>query len=542
MAGQEQNPRSTSKVESPDIASVLRSPGPVVKCVLLRTAQKKSPPNQNVRDNTELSAAGAAKLSDRNKNPTSSDNEQSEHKTVQSLDTNDISTGPGTSISDTRQQYPLVDLVEDIEIDTTPAKNKVAELLGGPFTFLGQYEEEGIVLMARRAWVEDDLLEEGQHRHHPVNFDGMSIKNLRTLASKWDVCLDNIVEKQELVNTMKKKELELPLVNPHPLQPPLQNLRVRGDILCMKIAVVDDELDENKEGVNNSKRANDVAEGEDSLNVDGNSSEEETNVPLQVPSNEEFFLDYTKNEYLAFATRTNVAHPPQQASDSSQEEEEDGTMQEPTGEENGDKSGAGGGDEDDDDDDDYQLMEDMEEMTEEEEKSAMLNIVMSELLRKFREENGRGPDTRELLEIRASVAEQLGVEVATFDDAHAGAEEDSSQQAEGTNARKRKAESDATGMDESDNIDVPNAKRVSFHSNLVSEHHYEGDNSGDDNSNINPEEQEEAAGSQQIDMASKEKPQQNDCNEDEDGKPPASEKKQQVNGNTDDQDGKPPAE
>jgi hypothetical protein len=36
-------------------------------------------------------------------------------------------------------------------------------------------------------------------------------------------------------------------------------------------------------------------------------------------------------------------------------------------------------------------------------------------LKKFRSENGRGPNTEELLELRSQVATQLGVEVASID-------------------------------------------------------------------------------------------------------------------------------
>merc|ERR1711971_350431 len=41
-------------------------------------------------------------------------------------------------------------IVEDIQVDTTPKKQMVSKILGGPFTFLGQYEDEGIVLMIRK--------------------------------------------------------------------------------------------------------------------------------------------------------------------------------------------------------------------------------------------------------------------------------------------------------------------------------------------------------------------------------------------------------
>jgi alkanesulfonate monooxygenase SsuD/methylene tetrahydromethanopterin reductase-like flavin-dependent oxidoreductase (luciferase family) len=42
----------------------------------------------------------------------------------------------------------------------------------------------------------------------------------------------------------------------------------------------------------------------------------------------------------------------------------------------------------------------------------MFNLVMNEVLRQYREENGRGPNTQELLELRANIARELGVEIA----------------------------------------------------------------------------------------------------------------------------------
>jgi hypothetical protein len=42
---------------------------------------------------------------------------------------------------------------------------------------------------------------------------------------------------------------------------------------------------------------------------------------------------------------------------------------------------------------------------------ALFNLLMSEVLRKFREENGHGPSTEELLELRSAVATKLGIEL-----------------------------------------------------------------------------------------------------------------------------------
>merc|ERR1712043_42390 len=47
----------------------------------------------------------------------------------------------------------------------------------------------------------------------------------------------------------------------------------------------------------------------------------------------------------------------------------------------------------------------------EEERIGMLNLCMGQILRKFHEEHGHGPDTRQLLEMRHALAGKLGVEV-----------------------------------------------------------------------------------------------------------------------------------
>jgi hypothetical protein len=125
----------------------------------------------------------------------------------------------------------------------------------------------------------------------------------------------------------------------------------------------------------------------------------------------------------------------------------------------------------------------MEELTEEEEKSAMLNIILSELMRKFREENGRGPTSQEVLEIRASVAEQLEMEVATtesiekFNNAAAAAataatsNQPSDPQHQAGDDRKRPAETNGSENDDDENnssSNQPALKRVKFHSSVVS--------------------------------------------------------------------------
>jgi len=284
-----------------DIAKVLSSKGPVVKCVLLKHMRP--------------------------------DGKDTKPHVIAKSD-------------ETHKRQVLTELIEEIEIDTTPSKSEVKNVLGGPFTFLGQYPSEGTMVMARQE-MPDDL-------------ESLSVHALRELCIDNKIDTTGMLEKQELVAALQNAQLP---VNPHKLQPPLDGVVVRGDILLMKVAETEEVLDE----------------------ADGDKE-------LQMLSNEEFFLDYTMEEYIAFASRTDVVAP-EPPEEEEEEEEED----------------------DDEDDEDYKAEDDIQPDEEgtEEERCGILNLVFGEVLKKFREENGRGPDTRELLELRSKVAEQLGVEVAT---------------------------------------------------------------------------------------------------------------------------------
>lgn len=256
-----------------DIAKLLSSAGPVVKCVLLRATE----------DAAEESKPAAA-----------------------------------VSLPDNKKRVILTDLIDELQVDTTPKKSMVAQILGGPFTFLGQYEDEGIVLMC------------GKSQEGPLN--------------------------------------------PHQLQPPLTDSGVRGDILILKVAPTEEVLDD-----------------DDDDDDDGDHEK-----AVVVPTNDEFFLDYTKEEYIAFASRTDVVAPEMEGGDDGEEEEEEDI------EEEEDEEYSGEEDEEEDDDDDE---DDLESQV------AMMNLIMGQVLRRFHEENGRGPDTRELLELRSALAEKIGVEV-----------------------------------------------------------------------------------------------------------------------------------
>lgn len=307
-------------LEGADIAQLLKSSGPIVKCVILRS--------EKTNDEEEA-----------DKKPSALEKEDSlNHKKI------------------------ILDLLEEVEIDTTPSKSMVEKVLGGPFTFLGQYEEEGVVLMVRNIQDETPLEEQ--------EIASKQLSELRSLCKEREIDMTLMVEKSDLVRKLVE-DSRLPPINPHTLQPPLHKTVVRGDILVLKVAETKEELDENE----------------------GDSGDENKNV--KVLTNEEFFLDYTKEEYIKFASRTDI-----EEYEISQEEE----PKEETDDDDSDEEGVA-----------YVMGDDGE--IGEEDKSACFNLVMNEVLRQYREENGRGPNTQELLDLRATIAKELDVEVAHVKDA-----------------------------------------------------------------------------------------------------------------------------
>jgi hypothetical protein len=327
-----------------DIAKLLSSAGPVVKCVLLRATENAA------EEESKPAAAATVSLPDNN------------HK----------------------KRVILTDLIDELQVDTTPKKSMVAQILGGPFTFLGQYDDEGIVLMCGKSQEEGPL-------------------------------------------------------NPHQLQPPLTDSVVRGDILILKVAPTEEVLDDD----------------DDDDDDDGDHEK-----AVVVPTNDEFFLDYTKEEYIAFASRTDVVAPEMEEGDDGEEEEEEEEEEEIEEEEDEEYSGE---EEEDDDDDEDDL----------ESQVAMMNLIMGQVLRRFHEENGRGPDTRELLELRSALAEKIGVEVPEVQGADwdqkaskrktevVDAEVDHKSPLKPILTKKRAVEEDDPGVEEKEE-EEQEAKRVKF--------------------------------------------------------------------------------
>ena len=329
-------PTMSSPFDGLNISKIMSSTGPVVKCVLLR-------------------AAAAATADDADEVKPKADDEKEENDTSSLL----------------QHQH----LIDEIEVDTTPRKSQVNTILGGPFTFLGQYEDEGIVIMIRRPTIDDD--------------DG-----------------NDEDEKEEDDDDKKHGP-----INPHRLQPPFHNVMVRGDILLMKVAP-----------------ATDDDEADATLNEDGDVATK-TAVMMTAPSsttttndNDEFFLDYTKEEYLIFASRTDIIAT---AEDEEEENEDDEESVSSNGNDENDEEAVefrGEGDDDDsDNEEDFdpndESDDDDDDDDDEESQVAMMNMVLNMMIKQFREKNdGRGPDSAELLAMRKALADRMGIENVTGPD------------------------------------------------------------------------------------------------------------------------------
>lgn len=200
--------------------------------------------------------------------------------------------------------YELAHLVSQISINTSPKEQAVEKTLGGPFTFIGQYEEQGIIAMALRP---------------------------------------------ESISESAKS----PPANEHVLQPPLHDVKgIVGDILLMKVR--SDEADEDTE----------------------------------------FFLDLTREEYIDFASRTDIVAPEEKSDGEDETEGENGEEEELEEEYEG---------EDDSDD-------------EEVEEAEMFETIMGHLVSRFEQQHGRAPNAAELLHMRQALAQKLGEDVALISD------------------------------------------------------------------------------------------------------------------------------
>ncbi len=332
-------------LESGAIGKVLSSTGPVVKCVVLKASM--------AQDNDSLT--GSRKTNDSDTQHDVTDGRES------SCNTNE-------EASNVASRILLREHMEEIEIDTTPSRSIVSRILGGPVTFLGQYEEEGTVLMIRK--LPADLEAE--------ELPDLKLTELKALCEEREISMDQMLDKSALIQGLTAWSTRAePPYNLHQLQPPLHKERVRGDILIIKVAESKEELDS-----------------------------EDSTTHLEVPNNEEFFLDYTLDEYIKFASRTDI---PEYEVRYEEDEEESADEQEEH-----DHLAQGMGNQEDDEEGLPLRLGDEDEI-DDEDRAAMFNLVMNEVLRQYREENGRGPDTKELLEMRATIAGELDVTVAHID-------------------------------------------------------------------------------------------------------------------------------
>lgn len=457
-----------------DISEILNSNGSIVSCVLLHAVATKSvsdesssittspssvldvaftsshPSNTAAEAETAVTTTATTEVAETVTNEEANNNNDSENinKTAekpQSMKEGDAEEEEKKTLSDNNHsnenkcttsrgdgdnnKYKLAHLVTQIDVDTTPKKRSVEKILGGPFMFLGQYEDLGVIVMALRP---PPMAEEDP--------------------------------------TTNENDSNLPPLNPHRLQPPMHNLKVRGDILLMKVSAEEDDDDEDEfEGYD---EVDDVKEDNTKVNADDARESEPTKEDETVKNGDgdsspsEFFLNFTREEYLAFASRTDIVAP------EAEEPQHDGALAMMGLAVPGNVYGIGDGEEvaldeigneesDEEEDGDFECEEDGEyfELDEEEERVGMMNILMGQILRKFREENGRGPDTKELLQMRQALAMKLGVDVPAISDDDSDGEGGDAKNGDGNeNGTKQSGDSPKNGISKTSDNGEDNIK------------------------------------------------------------------------------------
>eukprot|EP00554_Chaetoceros_debilis_P009607 CAMPEP_0194102674 /NCGR_PEP_ID=MMETSP0150-20130528/3240_1 /TAXON_ID=122233 /ORGANISM="Chaetoceros debilis, Strain MM31A-1" /LENGTH=465 /DNA_ID=CAMNT_0038789693 /DNA_START=51 /DNA_END=1448 /DNA_ORIENTATION=+ len=414
------------------IAKMLRTAGPIVKCVLLR-ARTSTSTNASTNaeggkaDDDAANADDDSKASPKKGTDADAGGKEKESTKVKGDQADSDEKNDSGNDNDNESRTVLTHLIEEVEIDTTPKKQMVVQTLGGPFTFLGQYEEEGTMVIVRlpEAVSDDDDAENEKDEDNFMNH-----------------------------------------INPHQLQPPLHQFEVYGDILLMRVAPTEEEEkqdDDKDQDTNDEKMSANAAAADDevvkpetdnepsdpavtstSAPVDAttNTADAEASVATaRILTNEEFFLDYTKEEYIKFASRTDIIP----------KEEDTTAAEEGEGSGSGDDSKEGSGSED--EDGEYVVFDgsDEDDMEEDEEECqiGMMNLILAQILKRFREENGRGPNTEELLAMRSALAEKLGLDESIINGL-GGSSEETSTSEDGTAAaaaqnseRKRKSDGDS---------------------------------------------------------------------------------------------------
>ena len=191
---------AVASIGATDIREVMKSQGPIVNTVILRCR----PSTSNDEEDSKPAAIETAE-----KQRSTEDAQES-----------------ATEGEEKPARIILKDLIEEMKIDTTPSKSKVSEALGGPFTFLGQYEDEGIVLMIRNFPddLEADLKEiyEQQEEDSEDKADfsfadqlskNFNIKALKAVCFQRDIETEMMTEKRELVQALVDYQKNLPPFN-----------------------------------------------------------------------------------------------------------------------------------------------------------------------------------------------------------------------------------------------------------------------------------------------------------------------------------------
>lgn len=234
--------------------------------------------------------------------------------------------------------------------------------------------------------------------------------------------------------------------NPHVLPPPLNPGLINGDILLMRVSPAEDE-DEESLGDDNVEEENTKTGLSSAAHKAGQSNSQDS---------DDFFQDFTCEEYLDFVERS-ANEPLAVVVDQTGEEEEGSLEQVEDTYHHSDEGWQDFEDDDEDDEEDGNYVA----FDEEEEKVGMMNLIMGQILRKFREEHGRGPDTKELLQMRQALAMKLGVDVpAVWDDDDNNREETSDQDDEDDEDKDKDLESKKRSADDAlEKIEKRTAKK-----------------------------------------------------------------------------------
>jgi hypothetical protein len=203
-------------LDKTDIAKVLSAKGPVIKCVLLRAAPKdgKDSHPHTVYLDGKPQAVEKAEQELGMIPPTKKDDEVDEKE-----DENGDESKPAPAPHPHHHRKVLDHLMEQLELDMTPSKSMVQETLGGLFTFLGQYKDEGIVIMVRQPHEDED--------DYPTQeeLEELKLTDLKLLLQDRDISPEGMLEKSDMVQALLQ-DFELPPINPHQLQPPLHKKTV----------------------------------------------------------------------------------------------------------------------------------------------------------------------------------------------------------------------------------------------------------------------------------------------------------------------------